>query len=441
MFSSTRAKRIALAAPIAGALVISLAACGGASGTSAGSDKAGDGKKVTDLTIIAANSPWTAGLKTLAADYKKETGVTVNIQAYGNEQLNDTLKVKLNAKSSDFDILGYQVQDVMREFSRNGWLEDMTKDVTSDSSWNWKDFQPAARDAVQLDGKVYGVPVMTERQIVYYRTDLLKAAGLEAPKTLEELEADVAKLNDPANGVYGIAMRGSRVPLVTQLSSFLYSYGADFQDKKGKASLDTPQAIKAIQLYGDLLHKYGPPGSTNMGWVEASAIFAQGKAAFYIDADSQAYTFLDKQKSSVVDTVGFAQFPAGPAGSKFYNIVPQTIGINAFSTKKAAAWDFIKWVSNEKNSKWLLSKATVPVARQSAWDDSTAAASFPAGIVKIIRTVSDHGVGHDRPQLEQVAAARDIVGGPVVTAIEGGDVKADAKSANSKFQDLLNSEK
>jgi multiple sugar transport system substrate-binding protein len=434
MFSSN-AKRIALAVPVVGALVVGLAACNGA--PSAG----GDDDEVTELTVIAANSPWTEGLKTLAGKYEDETGIKVNIEAYGNEQLNDTLKVKLNAQSSDFDIFGYQVQDVMREFSRNGWLTDMTEYVEADAEWNWEDFQPAARDAVQLDGVVYGVPVMTERHIVYYRSDLLEQAGITPPTTLDELEAAAAQLDDPDNGFYGIAMRGARVPLVTQLSSFIYSYGGDFQDADGNATIDSPEAIEATEFYGDLLKNYGPPGAANMGWVEASAIFAQGNAAFYLDADSQAYTFLDESNSAVVDSVAFARFPEGPAGSKFYNIVPQTVGINAFSTKKDAAWEFIKWVSDEANTKWLLSEGTVPVARQSAWDDDAAAASFPAGLVEIIRNVGDDGVGHDRPQLEQVAAAREIIGGPAIAAIEGGDVASAAKSANSEFQDLLDSEK
>ena len=49
-------------------------------------------------------------------------------------------------------------------------------------------------------------------------------------------------------------------------------------------------------------------------------------------------------------------------------------------------------------------------------------------------------MGHDRPQLEQVARAREFVGGPLVTAIEGGDVKAAADAANKDFQDLLDGE-
>lgn len=432
MLTSRRAKKLAIALPLAAALVAGLGAC--ASG-------GGESEEVTSLTIIAANSPWTEGIKTLGSKYEEETGIAVKVEAYGNEQLNDTLKVKLNAQSSDFDLLAYQVQDVMREFSRNGWLADMTDSVESDAEWNWEDFQPSARDAVQLDGAVYGVPVMTERHIVYYRSDLLEQAGIPVPETLDDLKEAVAALNDPGNGVYGIAMRGARVPLVTQFSSFLYSFGGDFQDEDGNATLDTPEAIEAYEFYGDLLKEFGPPGATNMGWVEASAIFAQGNAAFYLDADSQAYTFLDESNSAVVDTVAYARFPEGPAGSLPYNIVPQTVGINAFSKKQDAAWDFLKWATNEENSKWLLSEQTVPVARQSAWDDPAASSSFPEGLVEIIRNIGDSSIGHDRPQLEQVARAREFAGGPAVTAIEGGDVGSSAEEANAEFQSLLDSEK
>jgi len=431
MITSRRGLRLGVATTLAVALTAGVAAC------APSGDSSGD---VTELTLIAANSPWTEGLKTLAANYEDETGIKVNLEYYGNEQLNDTLKVKLNAQSSDFDIYAYQVQDVMREFSRNGWLTDMTEYV-ADDDYNWDDFQSSARDAVTLDDVVYGVPVMTERHVVYYRSDLLEAAGIAVPETLDELEDAAAQLDDPDNGFYGIAMRGAKVPLVTQFSSFLYSYGGDFQDEDGNASVDTPEAIEAAEFYGNLLKEYGPPGATNMGWVEASAIFAQGNAAFYLDADSQAYTFLDASNSAVVDTVAYAAFPEGPAGAHPYNIVPQTVGINAFSEKKDAAWDFIKYVTNEENTKWLLSEATVPVARDSAWADDAATAGFPAGLVEIVRGSSENSVGHDRPQLEQVALAREIVGGPVVAAIEGGDVEAAAKTAQKSFQDLLDGEK
>lgn len=427
--------RVLAASALAAAMLLTTA-CSGGSGDPSG--------EVTELTLIAANSTFTEALPAMAEKYKAETGITVHIETYGNEQLNDTLKVKLNAQSDEFDIFGYQVQDVMREFVRNDWLTDITDYVNNAGDWGWDDFQESARDAVQLDGKVYGVPVATERHIMYYRKDLLDKAGIAVPTTIDELEAAAKALNDPANGFFGIAMRGARVPLVTQYSSFLYSYGGDFQDDAGNAALNTPAALAAYSTYGRLLHNYGPPGATNMGWVEASAIFAQGNAAFYLDADSQAYTFLDPEKSAVVDTVGYGRFPAGPAGSHPYNIVFQTLGINNFSTKKDAAFDFIKWSLSKENAVMLLGEHTLPVARSSAWQDAAATAKFPAGLVEIVKNTDADYVGHDRPQLEAVARAREYVGGPAVTAIEGGDdaaVKAAADTAQNDFQALLDSEK
>ncbi|MEU6250102.1 sugar ABC transporter substrate-binding protein [Glycomyces sp. NPDC047010] len=424
MFSTRRAV-LALPAPIAAASV--LGACSGESDPNA-------------LTIVTFASPWTEGLKDLVEDYEAAEGVRVRIETYGNEQLNATYRTRLNARSTDFDLMVFQTQDVLRDYSRNLWLADLTERVESDAAWDWEDFQAQARDAVSLDGRVFGVPVMTERHIMYYRSDLLDAAGLDVPQTFTELREAVAALHDPANGVHGIALRGARVPLVTQFSSFLYGFGGDFQDGDGNAAVDTPEAIEAYRFYGDLLHDFGPPGATNMGWVEASAIFAQGGAAFYLDADSQAYTFLDETASAVVDTVAYARFPAGPAGSHPYNIVPAAVGVNAFSEKQDQAWAFLKWATGAENCIRLLAEETAPSARQSSWDDPAAAAAYPAGLVEIIRDVDGDYVGHDRPRLEQVARAREYVGGPAVTAIEGGDVEAAAKDANEDFQTLLDDE-
>jgi len=142
----------------------------------------------------------------------------------------------------------------------------------------------------------------------------------------------------------------------------------------------------------------------------------------------------------VVDTVAYGSFPAGPAGSKPYNIVPWVAGINEFSTKKAAAADFLKWATSEEAFKTLMVSDTVPSPRQSTWDDKTATAKFPSGLVTIVQNIAETGIGHDRPQLEQVARAREFVGGPIVTAIEGGDVQAAAEEANKAFQELLDSE-
>ena len=87
----------------------------------------------------------------------------------------------------------------------------------------------------------------------------------------------------------------SAVPLVTQFSSFLYSMGGDWFDADRKATINTPEALAAIDLYGTLLREYGPPGVLNMSWPQAVAIFAQGNAAMYTDASSIYANLLDPE--------------------------------------------------------------------------------------------------------------------------------------------------
>ena len=415
------------------ALAATLTACGSGSGSEAQEEE------VTSLSIVSGNNPWAEGLKTLAPEYEEETGIAINIETFGNEQLNDQYKVKLNSGSTDTDVMVFQPQDVMREFSRNGWITDLSSYVEGDDEWNWEDFQEPAREAATLDEKVYGVPLMTERHVMYYRADILEQNNIEVPETLEDLESAAAQLHKPDEGFYGIAMRGQRVPAVTQFSSFLYSFGGDFATD-GQASVNTPEAVEAYTFYGDLLRQSGPPGAGNMGFVEASAIFAQGNVAFYLDADSQAYNFLDPSKSAVIDTVSYGAFPAGPEGSKPYSIVPWVAGISEYSTKKDAAADFIKWATSEETFKELMVSETLPSPRQSTWDDATATGAFPEKLVEIVQTTADTAVGRDRPQLEQVARAREFVGGPIVAAIEGGNVEKAAEEANSQFQNLLDQE-
>ncbi len=129
-------------------------------------------------------------------------------------------------------------------------------------------FSKSAVGTTTVDGKLAGIPIITEQEILYYRKDLLQKAGIAVPKTLDELTDAVKKLHDPKNEIYGFVARGQRSPLVTQVSSFLYSEGADFT-QGDKAAINTPEAIKAFTTYGSLLKDYGPPGVLNMSWPQA----------------------------------------------------------------------------------------------------------------------------------------------------------------------------
>ncbi|HEX2913374.1 MAG TPA: sugar ABC transporter substrate-binding protein [Chloroflexia bacterium] len=417
-------------------------AASGASGqatTAAALPTSASGQQGGELRIIAANHPWTTAIQKLIPDFEKQTGIKVKVENYFEDQLSQKLQIGLTSGSSGVDVFMFRPLQEGKLFANNGWLNDLSGMTQNGKDWNWNDFQEATRNTVTFDNKVYGVPIVTEREIVYYRKDLFEQAGLKAPTTMDELMAAAKKLTDPSKGQYGIVMRGQRSPAVTQFSSFLYSYGGTWI-KDGKSAIGSPEALQAYKTYGDLLRQYGPQGTLNMSWPQAVAIFQQGKAAMWIDADSLYTNVLDKTKSTVADKVGYAQFPAGPAGSKPYNITSWALGMNAASSNKEAAWKFIQWATS-KDMVMQLQQGGLPGARTSVWDDPAGLKGFPEEYAKVAQSSAKVGVGFDRPLVVNVGQARDIVGNPIVVSIQGGDVNGAVTDADKKFNDFLATDK
>ena len=424
---------------VLGLTAAAVLAAGALVSCSAGGDEAGAEGSST-LRVTLANHVWTDIVKDRISEFEAESGLTVELTQLGEDQLSDQYNVKLNAGSDEIDVMMYRPLQEGKLFAENGYLADLTDRVDGASDWDWNDFQSGPVGSTTYNDQVVGVPTITEQEVLYYRTDLLEAAGLEVPKTLDDLE-DAAKAISEANpGVAGFVARTGKSAAVTQFSSFLYSFGGDFIDAKGNSVIDSKEAKAAYEYYGGLLHNYGPENvSTDMSWPEAAAIFAQGNAAFYTDASSLYKNLTEAENSTVSDAVGFAPFPAGPAGSKPYNVPSWALGVNAASENQDNAWKFIEWATSEAMT-LEIQQAGVPGARDSVWADPAGTASFPADLAKAVAIGSETGIGHDRPLVIAVAEAREIVGMPIVVAITGGDVDASIAEAHEGFQKFLDNE-
>ena len=393
----------------------------------------------TELRVVFANHPWAEAMKQQLPEFEQKTGIKVKPESYFEDQLTQKLTVELTSGSTTIDAFMFRPLQEGKLFAKNGWLNDVTSYAQKDTAWDLKDFNKAAIGSVTMDQKIYGVPLITEREILYYRKDILEKNNIPVPKTMDELVAAAKKVNDPSKDLYGFVSRGQRSPAVTQFSSFLYSFGGDFV-KDGKAAVNTPEAIKAYQTYGDLLRLYGPPGTLNMAWPQAFAVFQQGKAVFLTDADSLYTNLTDKAKSTVSDKVGFAVIPAGTAGAKPYNITSWALAMNAKSKNQDASWEFVKWASSKENV-LKMQQAGNPGARESVWNNPEGLKTFPAEYSKVVVESMKTSVDHDRPLVIDIGPARDAVGGPIQAAIQGQDVTKAANDANAAFQAIIDKEK
>ncbi len=410
---------------------LTLSACGG-----------GDDSGSSDtVRVTLVNHVWTENIRKALPEFERETGIKVEVTQLGEDQLSDQYNVKLNAGSSDIDVMMYRPLQEGRLFAKNKYLADLTDKAKGSSDFDLADIQAAPLSTTTYEDKVVGVPIITEQQVLYYRKDLLEKSGFSAPPaTLDELKAQAAKIQADNPGVAGFVSRTGKAAAVTQFSSFLFSFGGDFVDEAGKSAVSTDAAKQAYAYYGGLLREHGPANiSTDMSWSEAMAIFTQGQAAFYTEANSLYKNATDPAKSKVSDTVGFAPFPAGPAGSKPYNVPSWALAVNEASKNQDNSWKFIEWAAGKAQT-LEQQKSGVPGARTSVWENPEGIATYPKDMADAITVSLANGVGHDRPVVERVAQAREIVGQPIVDAITGKDAAASAEAANQAFQKFLDDE-
>lgn len=388
------------------------------------------------LRVILATHDWTTAIEPKLPEFEAATGMKVEFEVYPENQLSDKLNVELGSGGQYIDAFMCRPLQEVQQFIQNGYLAEVSE-LLADEEFDVDDFIPAALNGYAQnganDGKYYGVPLVTERQVLFYRKDLLEKANLEVPTNLDELMAAAEKLNGIEDGVVGFTGRGKGNPAVTQFSTYLYAFGGDFFDfETNKATINTPEAVAAFEYYGKLLRECGPASATNMHWNECAALYSTGGAALCTDADAIWQSFCGPE-TEIYENAGFAVSPTNAT----WNVCSWGLGISANSPNKEAAMEFVKWAAGVEMTKYIQT-AGISTARNSAWADPACTANYPEELLAAIQKGNEIATkAYDRPMTTSVAQARDIIGVVITTAIEGGDVQAAADKANAEFQVVL----
>jgi multiple sugar transport system substrate-binding protein len=289
----------------------------------------------------------------LLPQFEALTGIQVRVEKVPPGQIRQKAMLDLSSRTATYathaaDPMYYPL------YTSNKWVEPLDKylnDATlTDKAWfNYDDILKAWRDADSVDGKPYGIPYDGEVTVQVYRKDLYDAKGLKPAETFDQLLANAKALNDPANRVSGLVMRG-----FAGAGQNMYIYPSIFrgfggQWFKGKdLVVNSPEAVRALEWYVDALTQYAPPAVRNWNWPDIADAFSQGTVACYLDAHSSAAVITNPEKSKVVGKIAYARWPAGPSGKRVTSIWNWGFPINAALSEKAkkATWLFIAWATS-----------------------------------------------------------------------------------------------
>lgn len=334
-----------------------------------GADKPFDG---VTLRVLSTQQPWDAEVQKRVAQFEEKTGATVEFDLYAFGQTVQKVAVELTSKSPAYDVVFLEASDVPR-FVPGGFLEPLDGYVET-AKFDIDDFIPSTIAAETVDGKLYGIPYFAATQLMYYRGDVLKAAGFDAPpKTFEELISMCGKLQTqdmPCTALRGKANTSENIWYWTQI---LYGYGGhwvkDFPNDM-TPTINSPEAVKAAEAYVKLLQDYSIPGSASAGYDEVVVAMQQANVAIAIEGAPLAGRILDPKLSKVSGELGFAVTPGGPAGV-FAPFSAQGWNVNAASRNKEAAAAFILWATSKEMVKDISTNSSfLAVTRNSIWADA-----------------------------------------------------------------------
>jgi ABC-type glycerol-3-phosphate transport system substrate-binding protein len=302
------------------------------------------------LTVAVIPAGYFENLIGLLPQFEALTGVKVRVEKVPPGQIRQKAMLDLSSKTATYashaaDPMYYPL------YVANKWVEPLDRYLNdpalTDAAWfNYNDILKAWRDADSVDGKPYGIPFDGEVTVQVYRKDLYDAKGLKPAETYDQLLANAKAVHDPANRVWGLAMRGfaGAGQNMYLYPSILRGFGGSwFQGST--LTVNSPQAVAALDWYVNALTQYAPPAVRNWNWPDIADAFSQGTLGCYLDAHSSAAVITNPEKSKVVGKIGYARWPKGPSGKGVTSIWNWGFPINAALPEKAkrATWLFITW--------------------------------------------------------------------------------------------------
>lgn len=195
------------------------------------------------LTVAVPQGALSAALEAAAAEYTRATGETVTVAALDNNLYEDQVSAALLAGLDSYDLVYLIQQSLGKWVGYNSLRTFDAVDPLGLEAW---------LPALTMHEKLYGLPVQPDVVVIWYRADLLAAAGIAPPRTWAEFRQAALDLQTPERA--GAAVAGSDVDAAADFAAVLASFGAQALEVDGdgyRVALESQQAVEALTFYSD----------------------------------------------------------------------------------------------------------------------------------------------------------------------------------------------
>jgi len=290
-------------------------------------------KKFKKINLLTNNNPTFMVIKKNIDffSYLLDTKLEIEILEI-NKLLNRIRKNSETKKVSKIDLIAFNLP----------WIGELVKrkaltpldDLIKNHSINIKDFHHSGVSASSYNDKLYGVPIETIPDLLFYRNDLFKKFNINKPNTLIDLlecsksikesracESPIAwpaKKGQPIATSFILMMANYGQPIVNlrHISGNIYDMGVNKNNLK--PTFNSQAAYKAAQMLKDLI-EYSPNNISSMSNDECVEYYREGKSAMVMNWGSRASRFeLDNKSPAYLNT----SYLPRPSGLNNFQISP-----------------------------------------------------------------------------------------------------------------------
>jgi multiple sugar transport system substrate-binding protein len=223
---------------------------------------------------------------------------------------------------------------------------------------------------MRYDGKLMALPWETRVWLLWYRKDVLDKAGLQPPRTVDELKTVAAKVaSDQAMGFgFGASTAALGAGAMEAFIPLFWGAGGTLFDAKGNATINSEAGVKVLSLLRDLVANKGMRSTVasmsvedGMTAVKSGTLSMTLMGSFRVAAARNAPATGNNLQTAPVP--GWSADKPSPA-----RLAGQTLTIGANTKNADGAWAFIQYYLSPA-SQLEFAKAGVMPSRVSSYGD------------------------------------------------------------------------
>ena len=337
---------------LAGAMVLSTAACGGGSGDSGSSGGDGDSgsSEGGELSISIWDTNQEPGINEILADFTEETGIKTKLTVVKWDEYWTMLEA--GAQGGSLPDVFWMHSNESERYMSNDMLLDLTDKIAESDVIDPANYPEDIWGLYTHEDKYYAVPKDVDTVALWYNKTMFDEAEMEYPTadwTWDDMFEAAKKLTKDDGSQYGLALRNDN----NQAGYYNMIYdngGFVINDDKTESGWDDPKTIEAMEQVEEFIKAGVMPSMETMSENGEDVLFQSGKVAMVLQGSRMLAAYRDNEYTAEnCDCVELPKSATTDRRVSIYNGLGWAASASGSNTENA--WKLIEYLGSEAAQK------------------------------------------------------------------------------------------